>query len=176
MKLILTRHGETIENTRQILTGHLPGTLTKKGMEQAEKLSEKLRNEKIDAIYCSDLERARKTAEIVRKFHKESRLIELKELREVDLKEFTGKPGSAIDWKQRPASIESLEEMQARAKKALETAFRQYPVGTVVFVGHDEINRAIITCIQNRPASEIMGLPVPRHTEIRIFEINSSVS
>ena len=45
MKLIITRHGETIENTEGIIQGHLHGTLSKLGKEQARKVAERLKKE-----------------------------------------------------------------------------------------------------------------------------------
>ena len=62
MKLIIARHGETEENKKGILQGHLPGKLTELGIEQSKKLALRLKNEKIDAIYSSDLARASNTA------------------------------------------------------------------------------------------------------------------
>jgi len=44
MKLILTRHGETIENQKGIMQGHLPGHLSKQGVEQAKKLALRLKH------------------------------------------------------------------------------------------------------------------------------------
>jgi len=45
MKLIITRHGETEENTKGIIMGHLPGKLTPLGIEQAKKVAQRLKNE-----------------------------------------------------------------------------------------------------------------------------------
>lgn len=39
MKLILTRHGRTIENDKSLLQGHLPGKLSRLGVSQAKKLA-----------------------------------------------------------------------------------------------------------------------------------------
>jgi len=61
MRLILVRHGQTIENKNEIWQGHLEGTLSKEGEEQAKKLSSRLGQDKIDMIYCSDLQRTRHT-------------------------------------------------------------------------------------------------------------------
>ena len=63
--LYLTRHGETEENAKRILQGLLQTKLTKKGIEQAFMLKEKLKNIHFDAILCSDLIRAIDTATIV---------------------------------------------------------------------------------------------------------------
>ena len=53
--LLLTRHGETIENQRHVLQGQLPGTLSPLGKEQAVVLAEQLKQEPLDVIVCSDL-------------------------------------------------------------------------------------------------------------------------
>lgn len=55
MRLILVRHGETKDNDAGILQGQLHGELNKSGIEQAEKVAVRLKNEKIDFIFTSDL-------------------------------------------------------------------------------------------------------------------------
>ena len=62
MKLIITRHGETEENKAGIIQGHLPGHLSEAGIEQAKKVAFRLKDEKINFIYSSDLDRAADTA------------------------------------------------------------------------------------------------------------------
>ena len=54
MELILSRHGETLENQQHILQGQLPGTLSPLGIAQAERLAEMLQEETIDNIVSSD--------------------------------------------------------------------------------------------------------------------------
>ncbi len=54
MRLLFIRHGDPdYEND----------SLTERGMKEAEALAEKLKNEKIDKMYCSPLGRAKKTCE-----------------------------------------------------------------------------------------------------------------
>ena len=43
IELFLTRHGETVENRKRVLQGHLPGQLTVEGIRQAEQLRERLK-------------------------------------------------------------------------------------------------------------------------------------
>ena len=64
--LLLTRHGETIENQRYVLQGQLPGTLSPLGKEQAVVLAEQLKQEPLDVIVCSDLARSYDTAKAKR--------------------------------------------------------------------------------------------------------------
>ena len=94
MILIITRHGETIENKQGIMQGHLPGTLSEHGIEQAKKLAERLKEEKIDFIYSSDLARAADTAKEIAKFHPNISINFTKELRERNLGELQGRKAS----------------------------------------------------------------------------------
>ena len=60
--IYLVRHAESTANVAHICAGSLDIALTKLGRMQAEKLSEYFDDKRIDAIYSSDLQRARNTA------------------------------------------------------------------------------------------------------------------
>ena len=62
MRLILTRHGKTVENMNDIMQGWLPGELSEEGKEQAKHVAERLKDRKIDVAYSSDLKRCVDTA------------------------------------------------------------------------------------------------------------------
>lgn len=65
MELYAARHGETISNLKQLLTGgEGDSPLTEKGREQARQLGKSLQNISFDAVYTSPLGRAQDTVRI----------------------------------------------------------------------------------------------------------------
>ncbi len=62
--IYLARHGETEANVLRITQGHSSSPLTDKGKMQAKALGENLFDIHFDAVFSSDLERAKHTAEI----------------------------------------------------------------------------------------------------------------
>lgn len=73
MTFILIRHGESEANKQEHHQGRTDvwsnTPLSKKGRKQAGQVSERLKTEKIDYIFTSDLKRAKETAEIINKYH-----------------------------------------------------------------------------------------------------------
>lgn len=65
IELFVFRHGETDWNRDHRFQGHTDRPLNDLGIEQAQKLRERLSGINFDLLLCSDLERAKKTAEIV---------------------------------------------------------------------------------------------------------------
>lgn len=66
-RLLLVRHGETVDNANKIMQGQTHGRLTLNGIEQAHELGRQLRGEHIDVFLSSDLARAVETLEIIKK-------------------------------------------------------------------------------------------------------------
>jgi probable phosphoglycerate mutase len=62
-EILLIRHGETAWNAIRRLQGHLDVPLNAEGEHQAAALAQSLRDEPLDAIFASDLQRARQTAQ-----------------------------------------------------------------------------------------------------------------
>jgi len=61
LKITLIRHGEVEEKYQGCYNGHIDVALSKKGHSQAKELAQKFKDEKYDAVFCSDLKRARQT-------------------------------------------------------------------------------------------------------------------
>ncbi len=123
--LLLARHGETDANRERRWQGQTETELNDNGREQARRLALELAAEPPDAIFCSDLGRARETAEIVgaelvREVQLDPRL------REVDVGKLAGRSVAEMhgDWArpldyllaEQPAVF---EEMRSRVVDAL---------------------------------------------------------
>lgn len=163
MDLILTRHGETLENRQGIMQGHLPGTLSSLGIRQAEQLADLLVSERIDAIVCSDLARSYDTAVIVgKRFGLQPRPTNL--LREIDWGKYTGGYLSAIDWSHLPEGCETLESLFYRAGVFIGWLRQEYAGRHVLAVGHGAIDRAILAFAEGKTAAEMVNLPIMGNT------------
>lgn len=69
MKITTVRHGQTDWNLINRMQGSTDIELNKTGIEQAQNLAEKLKNQPVDIIFASSLNRAAKTAEIINQYH-----------------------------------------------------------------------------------------------------------
>ena len=80
-RLCIVRHGETAWNAEHRVQGQLDVPLNEFGLRQAQAVAKTLAREEFDAIYASDLARARQTAEPVARMKKLEIRLE-KDLRE----------------------------------------------------------------------------------------------
>ncbi|EPJ49942.1 MAG: hypothetical protein OFPI_21750 [Osedax symbiont Rs2] len=70
INLVVVRHGESEANKKGIISDkNVDHPLTAKGIFQAEKTAERLKNEKFDLIISSTRTRARRTAKIINQYH-----------------------------------------------------------------------------------------------------------
>ncbi|CCZ10305.1 histidine phosphatase family protein [Culturomica massiliensis] len=165
IELLLTRHGETLENKRDIMQGHMPGTLSPLGIRQAEQLAGMLEDEKVDAIVSSDLARSYDTAKIVG----ERKGLEPRQtilLREIDWGKHTGGHLSSIDWKHLPEGCESLESLMVRARAFIDWLCAEYRDQVVLAVGHGAIDRAIVAYLEGKTVTEMMDMPIMKNTSV----------
>jgi broad specificity phosphatase PhoE len=129
--LLLVRHGETDWNADGRLQGHTDRPLSDHGRRQAQKLAEELSGDEIEAIYSSDLARARETAEIVGE--RLGLTVELDpDLREKDWGNWEGL--TAVERDRVEFAGESTEAHQQRMLRALERISERHPGDARVLV------------------------------------------
>lgn len=113
----LIRHGETDWNVKKIIQGHSDNPLNKIGEKQAKELVKKFKNIHFDAIFSSDLLRAKKTAEIIAQ-EKQLAVKTTQFLRERAFGKLEGKPSLwLIAW--RKAIKRGIDSLTKEEKKVL---------------------------------------------------------
>jgi len=144
---LIARHGETDWNRERRWQGHADPPLNEVGRAQARALASRLAADPPDAIYASDLVRARETAELVGR-HLGLEVALDARLREVDVGEWSGLTTREIErlypdglaerrlggtgW----AHGESYDAMGARVVQALGGIAAANPDGRVLVVTH----------------------------------------
>jgi broad specificity phosphatase PhoE len=173
-ELLLVRHGETDWNRERRFQGHADPPLNDAGREQARMLAENLADEGIDAIYTSDLRRARETAEILAA-RSGSEVVALRELREIDVGDWQGltwpeieerHPDGAARWGRDGHGWdggETYDQLRERIVAALHVIAERHPGQRVLVVGHGGTVRATrafvegVSVVESRGRSPAIG-------------------
>ena len=163
--IILVRHGETVDNARQIMQGQTQGELNDKGRDQARQVAQHLACEQLDAVVASDLRRAIQTAEIIATLHGMT-VQTTPLLRERDWGGFTGRFIPELKGEVWPEDIESEEALLERARQFLIYMTATYPGKRVVAVGHGIINKAILAVYAQCPMREVQHM---MNAEVRVL-------
>jgi 2,3-bisphosphoglycerate-dependent phosphoglycerate mutase len=64
IEVVFETHATTVDNERGRATGWLPGRLSERGRAEARRLGQRRANDRITAVFSSDLARAAETASI----------------------------------------------------------------------------------------------------------------
>jgi len=147
---LLVRHGETDWNAAGRLQGHTDRPLSDYGREQARRLAAELAGEQFDAIYSSDLARARETAEIV------GASLGLPVTLDPDLREKDWGTWEGLTSTERfgvELAGESTAQHQERMLAALGRIAETHPNGRVIVVTHGGSMRRVQT--------EVLGFAMP---------------
>lgn len=167
--IFLVRHGETVDNARQIMQGQTQGELNEMGFKQAQEVAARLSSEAIDSVVASDLHRAIQTAEIIAKPH--GLPVETTPLlRERDWGGFTGRFIPDLRGEVWPDDIESEEALLQRAHDFLQIMTATYDGKRVVAVGHGIINKAILAVYASCSMKEVQRM---MNAEVRILTTSS---
>lgn len=148
-RILAVRHGQTAWNAETRMQGQLDTALDDIGRWQAERLADALRDESIDLIVASDLQRTLQTAAPLARM-KGIDVITERGLRERAFGVFEGHtyddihrrwPDDAARWRSRdiafaPAGGESLQGFHARCVDTASRLCAQYPGRAMVWVTH----------------------------------------
>ena len=163
----LLRHGEVMRAETRRFIGHLDVPLSPGGEAQCATQARRLAGLRIDALYSSDLERARRSGEIIGAPHGLTPT-PLPALREMAMGRWEGltadeirarEPNAFRDWMTRIGDFpfpdgESVPDLVARAGPAFDRIVAGAPAGAVAIVAHGGTNRALLC--------RALGVPLER--------------
>jgi broad specificity phosphatase PhoE len=177
--ILIARHGQSDWNVAKRWQGHADRPLTDKGREQARVLAARLAHIELEAVYSSDLRRARETAAVVAE-NQGLELRQLPELREVDVGSWSGLtraeaeerfPDGFHRWKEGfPGWTdgETYEAMTERVLGAIRQIAGEHDGERLLVVSHGGPIRAI--------HAAALGLDVHAYRRLRPVEPNARLS
>ena len=166
-KLLLTRHGHVEGILPERFRGRAELALTKKGLAQAEALAARIaRAWKPAVVYTSALQRCVVTGTIIANLCG-AKAIPLEGLMDIDYGAWQMRTHDEIKaeapkayrlWRATPQRMrfpdgESLQDLVARTADVVRLVLERHPTDTVVMVGHDSVNRAILMQFLDQPLS-----------------------
>ena len=180
-ELFLVRHGESLFNVEGRIGGDAP--LTAVGQLQAEALAKEFERQYIPYIFTSKRQRARQTAAPLRARHSESVLIELQELDEIDAgicdsmlyedirrqmpKEYAARARDKYNYTYPQG--EGYASMRERVERGfLKALFLSGGQPGIVIVGHQAVNRMILSLFLYRRTEDVPYTYVPQDQYFRI--------
>jgi alpha-ribazole phosphatase len=162
LRLIIIRHAQTVWNATGRIQGQADPELSAAGLWQCEKVAERLALASIDAIYTSDLARARQTAEAVASKHPSVAVQVDAGLREIYLGAWEGATGATLQagwpelfhqWQQHPSwdLVPDGESGPAFQERVLATFSRTAAAAgdgaSVAVVTHIGVTRTLLSAI-----------------------------
>ncbi len=166
-RILLTRHGhvEGIHPAR--FRGRAELALTAEGLAQADALARRIaRQWKPVAVYTSPLQRCVVTGGRIAAACGIAASVD-EGMGDIDYGQWQMRTHAEVEkeapqawhlWRQAPHLVrfpggESLQDVVARTSNALRMVLARHPADTVVLVGHDSVNRALLLQLLDQPLS-----------------------
>ncbi|MBW4509196.1 MAG: histidine phosphatase family protein [Scytonematopsis contorta HA4267-MV1] len=172
-RVIIVRHGQSTYNVEKRIQGRSDASrLTEKGCNDAVRVGKSLDGIKCNQLYCSPLQRAKETAKIIAHELSNSSGLSIvpqssNKLLEVDLKQWEGMLTSEVKekfaedygtWHSRPDTLKmrAIDDSETReyfpilslyeqAREFWQEILTRHQGETIIIVGHNGINRALIS-------------------------------
>ena len=186
MRIYITRHGETEWNIAGKMQGWQNSNLTEKGIANANKLSESLKNIEFDCIYSSPLGRALDTAKYIRG-SKNTEIVVKDDLKEMGFGCWEGADNSEVEklypvqkynfWHKphlyKPVDGESYEELLSRVGALFAEVSGDTSAQNVLIVTHAAVKKAIYSVLKDIPLEDFWGPPYMHDTCLTVLEITN---
>lgn len=157
--VIFESHGTTFDNENKISSGHVNVELSPKGVENAKELGKRYQDETFAAIFCSDLQRSYKTAQIA--FGDKYPIIKDKRLRECDYGDLTRHPSDEVEPQKNDHILlpfpngESYEDTSKRMKEFLDELKQKYDGKKVLIIDHRATQYGLDRWVDGKSLEEI---------------------
>ena len=160
-KLILVRHAVTDDNELARLSGYIDSQVSEQGKSQIEKLTDYLKDEKIDKIYTTTSSRTKETVKLLAQINKID-IQESEALKEINFGDFEGKDFKEIQknypdefnkmisqgYEYKYPNGESLIECYERVSKEIKLILEYNGKDSTILVcSHAGTIRNILTCL-----------------------------
>lgn len=164
-RVIIVRHGQSTYNAQKMIQGRCDeSVVTEKGLIDAQKVAQALSEIKIDAFYCSPLQRAKRTAEVIHaSLANPPSLQPTDKLLEIDLPLWEKLPKDEVrskfaddyrQWHTNPQEFKMILEdgkehypvldLYQQAQDFWRATIPQHQGQTILIVAHNGINRCLI--------------------------------
>jgi len=183
MKITFVRHAEVIEEYQGKYNGHIDIPLSQNGKLQAKKLALKLKDEKFDKIYCSDLLRARETLDA---FNYTTKPIFSEKLREKSWGIHEGKSFDEIqkmgikyeNFEQWVSALdgEDIQTYTDKVKHYFYTTILNKKSSNTLIITHSGFIKTLLGIIQNSPIKETFNIQLPYGSYIILDSLNMEFS
>lgn len=133
-------HSTTIDNQAKLAAGWYDVALSELGQQQAKDLGQRRKDQHFDAVFCSDLQRSYRTAQIA--FGDKFPIIQDARLRECNHGTLNRASKAKVEAMRRSCLHapfprgESYEDTSKRMKEFLQDLLKDYNGKTVLIVGH----------------------------------------
>ena len=185
-KIFLVRHAEAEGNIYRRAHGHYNGLVTERGYQQIERLGKRLAEIQIDAVYSSDLFRAKTTAAAV----SEPRGLEIhtsEKLREVKMGVWEDTPWGDIEYFTKdeyynfcndPAlwsvtGSESFENVQNRMLDFITEIAKRHDGGTIAVFTHGFALRVFMCLLEGIASHKINEMPYCDNTAVSVINYDN---
>ncbi len=161
--IIFESHGTTIDNEKHLASGWADVELSELGIKQSKEMGQRYANDHFDAIFCSDLQRSYKSAEIG--FGDKFPIIRDARLKECNYGGLTQRLSEEVD-PEKPKRIkepfpngESYEQTTERIRDFLRDLLKNYDGKRVMIIGHRATQYGLENLINKLPLEQVIPAP-----------------
>ena len=178
-EIYVIRHVQAEGNLYRLMQGHWDGDVTALGEKQRDALSLRFRDIPVDAVYSSDLWRARFTASAITRFHDLPIRCD-RRLREIHVGPWEAQPFANLLWEQPELmdtfmhdsanfclpGAETFRDVRERVLEALYEIAAANEGRTVVITTHGVAIRCMLTALLGVPLNDRETVPIFHNTGI----------